>query len=162
VQVRAEVVEDVYTSRKKQHQTMMHYFCSLNTLQYKKKTALLEPLLGYMQAQVLKHTHTLGLNGLNSLIVMKKDLNKSETMRTRFHMPFQRSCIWNLLARPHESWQSFEEHVVIFSSSLTKLPETEGIKLVHWKHRFFYFNVVFSRFKRGLNFRSSFWNDLKL
>ncbi|XP_024116903.1 DCC-interacting protein 13-alpha, partial [Oryzias melastigma] len=32
--VRAEVVEDVYTSRKKQHQTMMHYFCSLNTLQY--------------------------------------------------------------------------------------------------------------------------------
>uniref|UniRef100_A0A3P8RXI4 Adaptor protein, phosphotyrosine interaction, PH domain and leucine zipper containing 1 n=1 Tax=Amphiprion percula TaxID=161767 RepID=A0A3P8RXI4_AMPPE len=37
-QLRAEVVEDVYTSRKKQHQTMMHYFCSLNTLQYKKKT----------------------------------------------------------------------------------------------------------------------------
>ncbi|KAG7226671.1 hypothetical protein INR49_001841 [Caranx melampygus] len=50
--VRAEAVEDVYTSRKKQHQTMMHYFCSLNTLQYKKKTALLEPLLGYMQAQI--------------------------------------------------------------------------------------------------------------
>ncbi|XP_058488240.1 DCC-interacting protein 13-alpha [Solea solea] len=50
--VRAEVVEDVYTSRKKQHQTMMHYFCTLNTLQYKKKTALLEPLLGYMQAQI--------------------------------------------------------------------------------------------------------------
>uniref|UniRef100_A0A8C2WGS3 DCC-interacting protein 13-alpha n=1 Tax=Cyclopterus lumpus TaxID=8103 RepID=A0A8C2WGS3_CYCLU len=50
--LRAEAVEDVYTSRKKQHQTMMHYFCSLNTLQYKKKTALLEPLLGYMQAQI--------------------------------------------------------------------------------------------------------------
>ncbi|KAM9814248.1 DCC-interacting protein 13-alpha [Neosynchiropus ocellatus] len=50
--MRAEAVEDVYTSRKKQHQTMMHYFCSLNTLQYKKKMALLEPLLGYMQAQI--------------------------------------------------------------------------------------------------------------
>ncbi|KAK2861666.1 hypothetical protein Q5P01_001199 [Channa striata] len=50
--LRAEVVEDVYTSRKKQHQTMMHYFCSLNMLQYKKKMALLEPLLGYMQAQI--------------------------------------------------------------------------------------------------------------
>ena len=47
-----EVTEDVYTSRKKQHQTMMHYFCALNTLQYKKKIALLEPLFGYMQAQV--------------------------------------------------------------------------------------------------------------
>ncbi|XP_057701219.1 DCC-interacting protein 13-alpha [Corythoichthys intestinalis] len=50
--MRAEAVEDVYTSRKKQHHTMMHYFRSLNTLQYKKKTALLEPLLGYMQAQI--------------------------------------------------------------------------------------------------------------
>uniref|UniRef100_A0A1A8CKS0 Adaptor protein, phosphotyrosine interaction, PH domain and leucine zipper containing 1 n=1 Tax=Nothobranchius kadleci TaxID=1051664 RepID=A0A1A8CKS0_NOTKA len=50
--VRSELVEDLYTSRKKQHQTMMHYFCALNTLQYKKKTALLEPLLGYMQAQI--------------------------------------------------------------------------------------------------------------
>uniref|UniRef100_A0A3Q2IA93 DCC-interacting protein 13-alpha n=1 Tax=Equus caballus TaxID=9796 RepID=A0A3Q2IA93_HORSE len=50
--VKYEVIEDVYTSRKKQHQTMMHYFCALNTLQYKKKIALLEPLLGYMQAQI--------------------------------------------------------------------------------------------------------------
>lgn len=50
--VKLEVIEDVYTSRKKQHQTMMHYFCALNTLQYKKKIALLEPLLGYMQAQI--------------------------------------------------------------------------------------------------------------
>ncbi|KAM4721081.1 DCC-interacting protein 13-alpha [Rhinophrynus dorsalis] len=47
-----EATEDVYTSRKKQHQTMMHYFCALNTIQYKKKIAILEPLLGYMQAQI--------------------------------------------------------------------------------------------------------------
>ncbi|KAI5607521.1 DCC-interacting protein 13-alpha [Silurus asotus] len=50
--VKAEVIEDVYTSRKKQHQTTMHYFSALNTLQYKKRIALLEPLLGYMQAQI--------------------------------------------------------------------------------------------------------------
>ncbi|CAL8338377.1 unnamed protein product [Merluccius merluccius] len=50
--VKAEVIEDVYTARKKQHQTMMHYFSSLNALQYKKKISLLEPLLGYMQAQI--------------------------------------------------------------------------------------------------------------
>uniref|UniRef100_A0A4W4FCV1 DCC-interacting protein 13-alpha n=1 Tax=Electrophorus electricus TaxID=8005 RepID=A0A4W4FCV1_ELEEL len=50
--VKGEVMEDVYTSRKKQHQTVMHYFLALNTLQYKKKIALLEPLLGYMQAQI--------------------------------------------------------------------------------------------------------------
>uniref|UniRef100_A0A8D0GI82 Adaptor protein, phosphotyrosine interacting with PH domain and leucine zipper 1 n=1 Tax=Sphenodon punctatus TaxID=8508 RepID=A0A8D0GI82_SPHPU len=50
--IKYEVTEDVYTSKKKQHQTMMHYFCALNTLQYKKKSAILEPLLGYMQAQI--------------------------------------------------------------------------------------------------------------
>uniref|UniRef100_A0A673Z683 Adaptor protein, phosphotyrosine interaction, PH domain and leucine zipper containing 1 n=1 Tax=Salmo trutta TaxID=8032 RepID=A0A673Z683_SALTR len=50
--VKGEVMEDVYTSRKKHHQTMMHYFLALNTLQYKKKIAILEPLLGYMQAQI--------------------------------------------------------------------------------------------------------------
>lgn len=50
--IKIEATEDLYTSRKKQHQTMMHYFCALNTLQYKKKIALLEPLLGYMQAQI--------------------------------------------------------------------------------------------------------------
>ncbi|XP_051776968.1 DCC-interacting protein 13-alpha isoform X1 [Erpetoichthys calabaricus] len=50
--VKSEVMEDVYTARKKQHQTMMHYFTALNALQYKKKIALLEPLLGYMQAQI--------------------------------------------------------------------------------------------------------------
>uniref|UniRef100_A0A8C5RB97 Adaptor protein, phosphotyrosine interacting with PH domain and leucine zipper 1 n=1 Tax=Leptobrachium leishanense TaxID=445787 RepID=A0A8C5RB97_9ANUR len=47
-----EATEDVYTSRKKMHQTMMHYFCALNTIQYKKKSAILEPLLGYMQSQI--------------------------------------------------------------------------------------------------------------
>eukprot|EP00062_Callorhinchus_milii_P006377 gi/632946788/ref/XP_007888731.1/ PREDICTED: DCC-interacting protein 13-alpha [Callorhinchus milii] len=50
--IKLEASEDLYTSRKKQHQTMMHYFCALNTLQYKKKMTLLEPLLGYMQAQI--------------------------------------------------------------------------------------------------------------
>lgn len=50
--IKMEVTEDLYTSRKKQHQTMMHYFSALNMLQYKKKIALLEPLLGYMQAQI--------------------------------------------------------------------------------------------------------------
>lgn len=49
--VRLEVMEDVYTARKKQHQTTLHYFSALNTLQYKKKISLLEPLLGYIQAQ---------------------------------------------------------------------------------------------------------------
>ena len=32
-------------------QTALHYFSSLNALQYKRKYSLIEPVLGYMHAQ---------------------------------------------------------------------------------------------------------------
>lgn len=49
--LRREVNEELYTSRKKFHQTALHYYSSLNALQYKRKCFLLEPILGYMHAQ---------------------------------------------------------------------------------------------------------------
>lgn len=49
--VRQEVVDDLYVARKKFHQTALHYYTSLNLLQYKRKASLLEPLIGLMNAQ---------------------------------------------------------------------------------------------------------------
>lgn len=49
--LRRDVNEELYTSRKKFHQTGLHYYASLNSLQYKRKCFLLEPILGYMHAQ---------------------------------------------------------------------------------------------------------------
>ncbi|CAG5130466.1 unnamed protein product, partial [Candidula unifasciata] len=48
---RVEVNEELYANRKKFHQTALHYYSSLNALQYKRKCFLLEPIMGYLHAQ---------------------------------------------------------------------------------------------------------------
>nr|XP_022299272.1 DCC-interacting protein 13-alpha-like isoform X3 [Crassostrea virginica] len=48
---RSEHNEELYLMRKKFHQTSLHYYSSLNALQYKRKCSLLEPVMGYLHAQ---------------------------------------------------------------------------------------------------------------
>ncbi|KAK6175490.1 hypothetical protein SNE40_013948 [Patella caerulea] len=48
---RIETNEELYTMRKKFHQTSLHYYSCLNSLQYKRKCFLLEPVMGYLHAQ---------------------------------------------------------------------------------------------------------------
>lgn len=50
--MKAEVVAEVAYSRRKQHQASLQYYCALNALQFRKRVAMLDPLLGYTQAQV--------------------------------------------------------------------------------------------------------------
>ncbi|XP_066561658.1 DCC-interacting protein 13-beta isoform X1 [Amia ocellicauda] len=50
--LKADVVAEVAYARRKQHQASMQYYCALNALQYRKRVAMLEPMLGYTQAQV--------------------------------------------------------------------------------------------------------------
>ncbi|CAH1784448.1 unnamed protein product [Owenia fusiformis] len=49
--IRHEANNELCAMRKKFHQTALHYYSSLNNLQYKRKYAFIEPLLGYMHAQ---------------------------------------------------------------------------------------------------------------
>ncbi|XP_052779539.1 DCC-interacting protein 13-alpha-like isoform X3 [Mya arenaria] len=46
-----ELNEELYAMRKKYHQTALHYYSSLNAVQYKRKCFLLEPIVGYIHAQ---------------------------------------------------------------------------------------------------------------
>ncbi|KAJ8250006.1 hypothetical protein COCON_G00232220 [Conger conger] len=50
--LKAEVVAEVAYTRRKQHQASMQYYCALNALQHRKRAAMLEPMLGYSQAQM--------------------------------------------------------------------------------------------------------------
>ncbi|XP_026058181.1 DCC-interacting protein 13-beta isoform X1 [Carassius auratus] len=50
--IKAEVVREVAYCRRKQHQAAMQYYCALNALQYRKRVAMLEPMLGYTHAQI--------------------------------------------------------------------------------------------------------------
>uniref|UniRef100_A0ABM0MZ11 DCC-interacting protein 13-alpha-like n=1 Tax=Saccoglossus kowalevskii TaxID=10224 RepID=A0ABM0MZ11_SACKO len=61
---RIEANEDLYVYRKKFHQTTMNYYSCMNNLQYKRKTVLLEPLLGCLHSQIM-HYKT-GQEGLSN------------------------------------------------------------------------------------------------
>nr|XP_057931700.1 DCC-interacting protein 13-beta [Doryrhamphus excisus] len=50
--LKADLVKEVAYTRRKQHQASLQYYCALNALQYRKRVAMLEPMLGYTQAQV--------------------------------------------------------------------------------------------------------------
>lgn len=61
---RQEANEEVYLATKKFHQMALHYYANLNALQYKRKIALLEPMLGYIHA--LRSTFAVGNEILNT------------------------------------------------------------------------------------------------
>lgn len=51
-QLKAELMKEVAYTRRKLHQASLQYYCALNALQYRKRIAMLEPMLGYTHAQV--------------------------------------------------------------------------------------------------------------
>lgn len=50
--LKAEVAKEVAGARRKQHLSSLQYYCALNALQYRKRTAMLDPILGYTQGQI--------------------------------------------------------------------------------------------------------------
>uniref|UniRef100_A0A671YMR8 Adaptor protein, phosphotyrosine interacting with PH domain and leucine zipper 2 n=1 Tax=Sparus aurata TaxID=8175 RepID=A0A671YMR8_SPAAU len=50
--LKSDMVKEVAYTRRKQHQASLQYYCALNALQYRKRVAMLEPMLGYTQAQI--------------------------------------------------------------------------------------------------------------
>ncbi|XP_067834166.1 DCC-interacting protein 13-beta-like [Heptranchias perlo] len=50
--LKAEAVAEVAAARKRQHQSSLQYYCALNALQYRKRVAMLDPLLGFTQGQI--------------------------------------------------------------------------------------------------------------
>ncbi|XP_043375503.1 DCC-interacting protein 13-beta isoform X5 [Dermochelys coriacea] len=50
--LKTEVVKEVANARRKQHLSSLQYYCALNALQYRKRIAMMEPMLGYAQGQI--------------------------------------------------------------------------------------------------------------
>lgn len=51
-QVKTEVVKEVAAARRKQHLSSLQYYCALNALQYRKRMAMVEPMMGFAHGQV--------------------------------------------------------------------------------------------------------------
>ncbi|XP_063783828.1 DCC-interacting protein 13-beta isoform X1 [Pseudophryne corroboree] len=50
--LKAEIAKEVAKARRKQHLSSLQYYCALNALQYRKRTAMLDPILGYTKGQI--------------------------------------------------------------------------------------------------------------
>ncbi|XP_006897616.1 PREDICTED: DCC-interacting protein 13-beta [Elephantulus edwardii] len=50
--VKAEVVKEVAAARRKQHLSSLQYYCALNALQFRKRIAMMEPMMGFARGQI--------------------------------------------------------------------------------------------------------------
>ncbi|XP_012500185.1 PREDICTED: DCC-interacting protein 13-beta [Propithecus coquereli] len=50
--VKTEVGKEVAAARRKQHLSSLQYYCALNALQYRKRVAMMEPMIGFAQGQI--------------------------------------------------------------------------------------------------------------
>lgn len=50
--MKTEVGKEVASARRKQHLSSLQYYCALNALQYRKRTAMMDPLIGFAHGQV--------------------------------------------------------------------------------------------------------------
>ncbi|GAB1295445.1 DCC-interacting protein 13-beta [Apodemus speciosus] len=50
--VKTEVVKEVAAARRKQHLSSLQYYCALNALQFRKRAAMMEPLIGFAHGQI--------------------------------------------------------------------------------------------------------------
>ncbi|XP_038170826.1 DCC-interacting protein 13-beta isoform X2 [Arvicola amphibius] len=50
--VKTEVGKEVAAARRKQHLSSLQYYCALNALQYRKRMAMMEPLIGFAHGQI--------------------------------------------------------------------------------------------------------------
>ncbi|XP_075407164.1 DCC-interacting protein 13-beta isoform X2 [Tenrec ecaudatus] len=50
--VKSEVVKEVAAARRKQHLSSLQYYCALNALQYRKRVAMMEPMMGFAHGQI--------------------------------------------------------------------------------------------------------------
>uniref|UniRef100_A0A667G961 Adaptor protein, phosphotyrosine interacting with PH domain and leucine zipper 2 n=1 Tax=Lynx canadensis TaxID=61383 RepID=A0A667G961_LYNCA len=49
--VKIDVVKEVAAARRKQHLSSLQYYCALNALQYRKRVAMMEPMIGFAHGQ---------------------------------------------------------------------------------------------------------------
>ncbi|XP_020017972.2 DCC-interacting protein 13-beta isoform X7 [Castor canadensis] len=50
--VKTEVGKEVAAARRKQHLSSLQYYCALNGLQYRKRMAMMEPMIGFARGQI--------------------------------------------------------------------------------------------------------------
>ncbi|KAF3855085.1 hypothetical protein F7725_023140, partial [Dissostichus mawsoni] len=71
--VKSDLVKEVAYTRRKQHSASLQYYCALNALQYRKRVAMLEPMLGYTQAQAQLDSEAEGMRAAQRELLSVED-----------------------------------------------------------------------------------------
>ncbi|XP_072291309.1 DCC-interacting protein 13-beta [Eucyclogobius newberryi] len=98
--MKSDLVREVAYTRRKQHQSSLQYYCALNALQYRKRVAMLEPMLGYTQAQIIFYKKGIELvsKKMDNFLTSVSKMTQSIQMQLDCDAEAMRGCQRELLS----------------------------------------------------------------
>lgn len=143
--VKAEVVREVAYSRRKQHQAAMQYYCALNALQYRKRVAMLEPMLGYTHAQInfFKKGMELVSKKLDSFLNSVSNMNESIESQLEIDAEVMRSSQRELLSVDDSVYMPDHDQAAVSRALIQKagylnIRNKTGLVTTAWDRLFFF------------------------
>ncbi|XP_056308072.1 DCC-interacting protein 13-beta [Danio aesculapii] len=143
--VKAEVVREVAYSRRKQHQAAMQYYCALNALQYRKRVAMLEPMLGYTHAQInfFKKGMELVSKKLDGFLNSVSNMNESIESQLDIDAEVMRSSQRELLSVDDSVYMPDHDQAAVSRALIQKagylnIRNKTGLVTTAWDRLFFF------------------------
>uniref|UniRef100_A0A671RT69 DCC-interacting protein 13-beta n=1 Tax=Sinocyclocheilus anshuiensis TaxID=1608454 RepID=A0A671RT69_9TELE len=143
--IKAEVVREVAYCRRKQHQAAMQYYCALNALQYRKRVAVLEPMLGYTHAQinVFKKGMELVSKKMDSFLSSVSSMNQSIESQLEVEAEVMRSSQRELLSVDDSVYMPDHDQVPVNRALIQKagylnIRNKTGLVTTAWDRLFFF------------------------
>uniref|UniRef100_A0A8C1JDW9 DCC-interacting protein 13-beta n=1 Tax=Cyprinus carpio TaxID=7962 RepID=A0A8C1JDW9_CYPCA len=143
--MKAEVVREVAYCRRKQHQAAMQYYCALNALQYRKRVAMLEPMLGYTHAQIdfFKKGMELVSKKMDSFLSSVSSMNQSIESQLEVDAEVMRSSQRELLSVDDTVYMPDHDQVPVNRALVQKagylnIRNKTGLVTTAWDRLFFF------------------------
>uniref|UniRef100_A0A8C2HUA8 DCC-interacting protein 13-beta n=1 Tax=Cyprinus carpio TaxID=7962 RepID=A0A8C2HUA8_CYPCA len=143
--MKAEVVREVAYCRRKQHQAAMQYYCALNALQYRKRVAMLEPMLGYTHAQIhfFKKGMELVSKKMDSFLSSVSSMNQSIESQLEVDTEVMRSSQRELLSVDDTVYMPDHDQVPVNRALVQKagylnIRNKTGLVTTAWDRLFFF------------------------
>uniref|UniRef100_A0A673HTQ0 PID domain-containing protein n=1 Tax=Sinocyclocheilus rhinocerous TaxID=307959 RepID=A0A673HTQ0_9TELE len=143
--IKAEVVREVAYCRRKQHQAAMQYYCALNALQYRKRVAMLEPMLGYTHAQIhfFKKGMELVSKKMDSFLSSVSSMNQSIESQLEVEAEVMRSSQRELLSVDDTVYMPDHDQVPVNRALIQKagylnIRNKTGLVTTAWDRLFFF------------------------
>ncbi|XP_051975908.1 DCC-interacting protein 13-beta-like [Xyrauchen texanus] len=143
--MKAEIVREVAYTRRKQHQAAMQYYCALNALQYRKRVAMLEPMLGYTHAQInfIKKGMELVSKKMDSFLTSVSSMTQSIESQLEVEAEVMRSSQRELLSVDDtvympDRYQAPVNRALIQKAGYLNLRNKTGLVTTAWDRLYFF------------------------